>query len=157
MIRGIPTNVGLLTLSVLAAGCSDAHKVASAFEKVCEAECECPDTMEQWNEVSNCKESCRGYSIMLEAFIKDEVDSEPCDNLDNILADIKRCAKNSCGESRDQCINTSYGELYECWDIFGGYYYSPLTGEVSSSELAQQLLEPIPGALDASLLHSASE
>lgn len=155
MIRAIPTNLGLLTLSVFAAGCSDAHKVAKAFEKICEAECECPDAMEAWNEVSNCKDACRGYSLMLEASIKDNAETEPCGDLDNILRDIKRCAKNSCGESRDECINDGYYDLYECWEIFGTYDYVPLTEGPSSSEIAQQLLEPIPGALDPDVLHSA--
>lgn len=157
-IRTIPTNLGLLTLSVFAAGCSDAHKVAKAFEKICEAECECPEQMELWNEVSNCKESCRGSAISLEAYIKDNVDTEPCGDLDNIIADMKRCAKNSCGESRDECLMKGYYEFYECWDIFEYTPYtpySPLTEDPSASELVHHLLEPIPGALDPDVLHSA--
>jgi hypothetical protein len=156
MMRSIPTSLGLLTLSAFASGCSDAHKLASALEKICEAQCECPDAMEEWNDVSNCKESCRGYSIMVEARLEDEVETEPCSNFDNILDDLKRCAKNSCGQSRYECLSQAYYELYECWDIFGGYNYSPMIGEVSTSELVQQLLEPIPGALDPDTLHSAS-
>jgi hypothetical protein len=155
MTRTIPTSLGLLTLSALASGCSDAHKYASAFEKVCKAECECPESMDSWNDVSNCKDACRGYSIMLEAFIEDEVEESPCGDFDNILADIKRCAKNSCGYSRQDCLSDAYYELYECWpEVLGGYYYSP--SGPTASELVQQLMQPIPDALDPASLHSAS-
>ncbi len=62
MLRRIPTTLGLLTLSVAGTGCSDAQKVASTMEKVCEAQCSCPDSLEFWNDVKNCKKACGGYA-----------------------------------------------------------------------------------------------
>jgi hypothetical protein len=157
MSRTIPTSFGLLTLSVFASGCSDAHKVAAAMEKVCDAQCECPESMEIWNDVGNCKDNCRGYSIQLEAFIEDQVDSEPCGELDERLDKLEGCTKKSCGDSFDECLSEAYYELYTCWNIFGGsYYYNRSAEGLSSSEIAQQLLYPIPGALDPNTLHSAA-
>jgi hypothetical protein len=156
MVKSIPTSLGLLTLSVLATGCGDAHKVASAFKKVCKAECECSETMDDWDDLDNCKDACRGYAILLEARIDDNVDSEPCSDLDKIVGDLKRCAKNSCGLSRDQCVLAAYNELRDCWDITDVSYY-PFYDGPSSSEIAQQLMTPIPGALDPDTLHSASD
>jgi len=162
MKTSIPSTLGLLTLSVAAVGCSDASKLAGAFEKVCKEECECPDTIEDWNEISNCKKYCEGYATQLEAFIADQVETEPCAEFDGLIKDLKRCTKNSCGDSRDTCLSTIYGELNECWDIFGYYTYGyggqAAGGDelVRSDELVQQLMHPIPGALDAEDLHSAN-
>jgi hypothetical protein len=156
MTRTIPTSLGLLTLSAFAAGCSDAYKLAAAYEKVCDAQCECPESMDVWNEVKNCKDACRGSSIQVQAFIEDEVTSEPCGNFDNIIADIKRCAKNGCGASRDECLSTAYYDLYECWPDVGSYYYYSPNGPVAGSELIEQLVHPIPDAIDPATLHSAT-
>ena len=164
MRYAIPTTFGLLTLSVAGTGCSDAQKVASSFEKVCKAECECPSTLEYWNEISNCKQACSGYATIFQASIKDQAEGDPCGDLDKILSDMKRCTDSSCGMDRDECLYQAYDDLYECWpDVFGYYYYynhSPDdSGEVagvSSDELVQQLMRPIPGALDRAVMHSAT-
>ena len=160
MKTSIPTTLGLLGLSVAAAGCSDATKLANTLEKVCKEECECPDSMDDWNDVSNCKKSCEGYAIQFEAYVADQVDTEPCAEFDSILKDMKRCTKNSCGDSRDNCLNEIGNKLYECWDLFGGGYYYYYGGQsvdptVTASDIYEQLMHPIPGALEAEDLHSA--
>jgi hypothetical protein len=156
MVRTIPTSLGLLTLSVFASGCSDANKVASALEKVCKAECDCPES--DWDEVANCKDACHGYSLLLEAYIKDNAEDEPCATLDDTLKKMKDCTKESCGDSRDTCMDEAYYELYQCWDFSGGgsYYYPLVVGDPARIDIVQQLLKPIPGALDSDTLHSAA-
>jgi hypothetical protein len=158
MTRTIPTSLSLLTLSAFASGCSDAHKLASAYEKVCDAQCECPEAMDFWNDVKNCKDACRGDAIIFQALIEDAVEAEPCGNFDNIIADIKRCAKNSCGPSRDECLGQAYYDVYECWPelVTSEYYYQQPDGPITASELIEQLSYPIPDTLAPATLHSAT-
>lgn len=156
-MRGeIPTTLGLLTL----VGCSDAAALGNALERVCKEQCECPAIAAQWNELANCKKSCEGYAIQLEALVADEATSEPCADFNDILGDMKDCAK------RDQCEMTTclyeeYARLYMCWpDAFNStYYYNySATGPeaISGAELTHQLLVPIPEAIPPQRLHSAT-
>ncbi|KIG16109.1 hypothetical protein DB30_04981 [Enhygromyxa salina] len=132
------------------AGCgSDASRAANTLEKLCKAQCDCPDSMEIWNEVKNCKKSCEGYSLYLEAIIADETYTEPCGDFGRILGDLKKCATRGCGDERDICVGLAVDELRTCWPDF----YAD--GDDSAAALTQQLMTPIPGAIDAQTLHSA--
>lgn len=151
--RLIPSALGLLSLSLTGAGCSDAAKVANTLEKVCKADCDCPDTLSVWNDVSNCKRACEGYGITLEAVIEDEATDEPCAELGQILSDMRGCTDQVCGALRSDCLDRSYYELFTCWELFGSYYNN--LEPSSGPELVEQLRSPIPGAIDPAVLHAA--
>ncbi|NVB38922.1 hypothetical protein G6O69_13860 [Pseudenhygromyxa sp. WMMC2535] len=160
MTRGIPTSIGLLSLSVASVGCSDAHKFASTAEKVCKEQCECPEALEDWNEVKYCKQACEGYATSLEAWIADSDPEEPCAEFDDLLGDLRGCTESSCGDARDICLATVYTQLYSCWEFFSdGYYYTPY-GEMAAEgitpgEIVRHMLEPIPEGLGGQTLYAA--
>jgi hypothetical protein len=156
-MRGeIPSTIGLLAL----VGCSDAAAVANTFEKVCKEQCECPTS--EWHEVRYCKQACEGYATQLEAYVLDNATGEPCDDLSKILASVKDCAKEDACSGYNECLYSQYQQLYECWPgaLAYGYASSSASGSdseaVSGAELVQQLMMPIPGALAAEQLHSAT-
>lgn len=161
-MRSIPLSVGVLGLSFAAAGCSDAKVVADAFEKVCKAGCECPEDdyySYGWNEVKNCKKWCSGYATLFEAELADR-ETEACADVRDIAREIKKCAKESCGERRYECLDGPLDDLDECWpyDDYYGYEYGkagPDDGRIPNDdhpierELAQKLLYgPYAGEFD---------
>lgn len=151
MPHAIPTTIGLLLLSAAAIGCSDAKKVADAYEKICKANCECPESLDDWNEVKNCETACEGYAKTIEAEFADR-ESEPCDGLGDILKKMKQCAKNSC-DSLYECVYLNSTEFEECWpgdDTGGGYYTS-----VPADEALAQIPRSIPRPLLQAAIYSA--
>lgn len=162
-MRAIPLSVGVLGLSFAAAGCSDAKVVADAFEKVCKAQCECPEDDYYgygWNEVKNCKKWCAGYGTLFEAELLDR-ETEACSEIRDIARDIKNCAKKACGDARSECLDRPLEQLYECWpyDDYYGYEYGqagPDEGRIPNDdqpiehELARKLLYgPYAGQVEA--------
>ena len=79
--------------------------------------------------MKNCKKHCAGYALILEASFL-ERDEEPCDDIKQIAKDIKKCAKESCGEDRYACIDEAEAELYECWP----YDYEPYEYDGAENE-----------------------
>jgi hypothetical protein len=142
-------SIGVLTLSAAGLGCSDAHKLGEAYEDICKANCECPEALEDWNEVSNCKTACEGYSKFIEAEFADRED-EPCKDIDGIIKDIKACAKESCSDIYT-CLEGKATDLYECWP--GDYYYGPL--EPAIEQELDAALEQLPASIPQPLLRSA--
>src|SRR5690606_20556373 len=148
----VPKTLSALTLAFAASGCSDAQALADAYEKVCKANCECPEEEDNYgygneDELSekNCKKTCRGYSIIQEAYLDDQFeDDSPCGDLKKIAKDIKNCAKKSCGDSRNECLFEQYSELSECIGDDGGYYYydnsSPLDVEARKAREIRRTL-----------------
>jgi hypothetical protein len=149
----IPSTIGLLLLSAAGLGCSDAQKVANAYEKVCKADCECPGT--GWTHVKNCKTACEGYAKMIEAQLEESED-EPCAELDDLLDALTDCTKNSC-ESLDACVDMQYDALFECWSPYD-YYYTNI-GEETAAEIEatlDALSRPISRPLLRAALYSAA-
>ncbi len=122
-MKSIPISVGILTISFGAAGCSDAKQAGAAFEKVCKANCDCPDNgwAEYWDDVKNCKKACSGYATLYEAELADS-EEEPCGEIDAIIRDLAKCAKESCGDDRDECIDRESERFFECWPTYDYYY-----------------------------------
>jgi hypothetical protein len=142
-------SIGVLSLSAASLACSDAHKLGEAYEDVCKANCECPDALEDWNDVSNCKNACEGYGKIIEADFADR-DDEPCKDIDKIVKDIKACAKKSCGDIYT-CFEEKAYALYECWP--DDYYYGPRVPELELELEAQ--LEQLPPSIPQPLLREA--
>lgn len=146
-MRVIPLSVGVLGLSFAAAGCSDAKVVANAYEKLCKANCECPEDdyySYGWNEVKNCKKWCGGYATAFEAELADR-ETEACDDIKKIAKELGDCAKKSCGESRYDCIDEKSEELYMCWPYDDYYEYGdggdiPNDDQPIERELRQKML-----------------
>lgn len=148
----IPSTIGLLFLSAAGLGCSDAQKIANAYEKICKADCECPGT--GWTHVKNCKNSCEGMAKQLEAEFE-EVEGEPCAEFDDILDSLTACTKNSC-ESLDLCVYMEYEALFECWSPYDDYYN---VGEDTALEIEatlDALSRPISRPLLRAALYSAA-
>jgi hypothetical protein len=144
----IPTTLGLISFALAGSACSDAHKLAKAYEKVCKAQCECEPETEYWNDVKNCKNACEGYADAQKASLKDQFeDEEPCGDLGKIAKDLKACADEGCS-GIDECVSQLYGELAEC--LGSSYYYYGLSSPEHEAraiqhELSTQLLYgPIP-------------
>lgn len=139
-MREIPSTLGLLVLSAITLGCSDAHKVAGAYEAICKSACECPDEVERWNDVKNCKNSCEGEAKSLEAELADR-EEKPCDDIGRIARDLKDCAKATC-EGIYTCVEPFYEEFYDCWPdaVDVPYYY------VQDAD-ADEALEGAPGRI----------
>lgn len=152
-MRQIPSTLGLLALSAITFGCSDAHKLAEAYEALCKSACECPDELERWNEVKNCKNSCEGQAKSLEAELADR-DEKACDDLGRIARDIKDCARSTC-EGLYACVEPFYEELYDCWpiDVDVPYYY---TQDAEADEALAGEPGGIPRPLRRLALHSAA-
>ena len=172
MIRTIPTAIGVLSLSMIGTGCSsDAKKIASSLEKICKDQCDCPEALEQWNDISNCKQYCAGYAQAYEALLDDShIEAEPpCPELDDILADIEACELGICGyDYNPNCDYSSYYRLAECWPADNNYTnpYNPYgpsgygdageTNEAQRLEMLRQLMHPIPLAtIEGETLHAA--
>jgi hypothetical protein len=155
MKHGIPSTIGLLTLSATALGCSDAQKLGNAYESICKAQCECPEAEEDWDDISNCKTACEGYAKLVEAEAA-ERDDEPCGDFNKILGDLKDCKKESCGDDRDECLFDQYERLYECWPYeYDNYYYQlPDLDEAVADKLAE-IPQSIPRPLLKRALYSA--
>jgi hypothetical protein len=142
-------SIGVLSLSAAGLACSDAHKLGEAYEDICKANCECPEALEEWNDVSNCKNACEGYGKLIEAEFADRED-EPCKDIDKIAKDLEACAKKSCGDIYTCAEEQAYA-LYECWP--GDYYEAPREPELEREfELA---LEQLPTSIPQPLLRSA--
>ena len=173
MIRTIPTAIGVLSLSMIGTGCSsDAKKIANTLEKICKDQCDCPEALTQWNDISNCKLACGGYAQAYEAYLADShVEAEPaCAELDDILADIEACEIGVCGyDYNSGCDYSAYYRLADCWPADENYtnpYYNPYgpsgygdgseLNETQRLEMLRQLMHPIPVAtIDGETLHAA--
>ena len=144
----IPSTIGLLTLCAGGAGCSDAERVANAIERLCKADCECPDQADRWQDPKNCKKQCRADSLYLAAQIADN-EAEPCDELDQRIKEANDCRKRSC-EAMDECYWSARWDLLDCANGYGTIYTygddlefgSEL--EVDERLGAEQLATPIP-------------
>ncbi len=104
----------VFTFSLTALGCSPGYVVAEAYEKVCKANCECSDAQDEWNDEKNCKKACKGDSKSLAALLDDRT-NEPCDDVKDIARELEDCAKEGCGQARDECVAQAAADLYECW------------------------------------------
>ena len=147
----IPTSVGLISFALVGTACSDHYRLSRAYEKVCKANCECPDELEDWNDVKNCKDACEGYADAQKALFKDEFeDREPCDGLKEIAKKIEDCADRGC-QGIYECVYELSDELFAClgYDSYN-YYYGFRNEERQQSiaireELTTQLLYgPVP-------------
>jgi hypothetical protein len=148
-MRAIPLSVGILSLSFAAAGCSDAKVVANAFEKLCKANCECPEDdyySYGWSEVKNCKKWCGGYATAFEAELLDR-ETEACDDVAKIAKELASCAKKSCGEARNNCVSEKGEKLDACWPYDDYYYQYGDAGGVPNDE------QPIERELRQTLLY----
>ena len=159
----------MLSLSFIGTGCSDAAKVGNSLEKICKAQCDCPEVAEDWNDISNCKKACEGYSIAYTAYLADNRTEPACDELDTILKDLENC-NSQCSTSDSYydydpaCIEVAQ-RLYECWPAeydnytpypYGGYGASA-EEQAEQKETLQRLLHPIPVAsVSSDTLHQAS-
>ncbi len=143
MTHGIPTTLGLLILSAAAIGCSDEKKVANVYEKICKANCECPESLDDWKEVKNCETACEGYAKSIEAEFADR-ETEACDDLGDILKKMKKCAKESC-DSIYECLALNAMEFYECWPGDGGGdgYYSSTPADEALARIPQSIPRPL--------------
>lgn len=142
-------SIGVLTLSAAGLGCSDAHKLGEAYEDICKANCECPEALEEWNDVSNCKNACEGYGKIIAAEFADR-DDEPCKDIDKIAKDLAACAKKSCSDIYTCAEEQAYA-LYECWP--GEYYYGPRVPELERE--FEAALEQLPASIPQPILRSA--
>ena len=132
----IPQTLGLLALAAAPFGCAP-QQFADALEKVFQAECECADSQDVWNEEKNCKNACEGYAKAQKAQLEDNR-NEPCDDIGDIAKDLKDCAKKGCGEDRDECVAQAYLDLNECWPGDDGPQGDAAQPDPRESELAQE-------------------
>ena len=152
----------MLSLSFISSGCGgDAAKAAKTFEKICKDNCDCPENIEDWNDISNCKKACEGYGLYTEAMLADRT-AEPCAELGEILQELEDCNIGICGyDYNPGCDYTVYYRLNECWPADSYDYNSPY-GDAESSqreqvELLRKLLHPIPTAhIQGETLHQAN-
>lgn len=157
----------MLSLTFIGTGCSDAAKVGNTLERVCKAQCDCPEVAEDWNDISNCKKSCEGQAIAYTAYLADNRTEPACDELDTILKDMETCYS-QCSSSYDYdpaCVEVYY-RLSQCWPAeydydfpypYGGYGASPAE-QAEQKETLQRLLTPIPVAsVSSEMLHQAAE
>lgn len=145
----IPPTLGLLSLSLAATGCSDARKIGEAYEAICKANCECPEGLDAWNDVGNCKNACEGYGKVITAEFADR-DDEPCKDIDDIASKLEDCAKKSCA-TLYECAEEQAYALYECWP--GEDYYGPRLPEIETE--VEAALEQLPAGIPQPILREA--
>lgn len=133
----IPTTLGVITLSFAAMGCAQTA-VAEAFEKVCKADCECSESEDIWNEEKNCKKACVGQAKQIAADLADR-EEDPCDDIKKIAKDLKKCAKESCGDDRNECVSEAAQDLYECWPPDDSYYYDNAEEQEDALDVEREL------------------
>ncbi|MBL4686183.1 MAG: hypothetical protein JKY37_16435 [Nannocystaceae bacterium] len=154
MAAKIPTALGFISFALSAGACSDAHKLSKAFERVCKASCDCAPQTEEWDKIRNCKLACKGYADVQKAYFREQFDDEePCDDINKLARDLKKCARKSCGDM-DDCISEVSAELFEC--IGYDTYYDGLQTEehprraILGALRAEMLYGPWPMACDSS-------
>jgi hypothetical protein len=113
------------------------------MEKICKANCECPEEEgyyyygPRWNDEKNCKKACAGYAQVYEASLADR-ETEPCDDIREIIRDMRACARESCGDNRDECVSREFQRFYECWP-YDAYYDYEYFGESNFPNLERPI------------------